>query len=261
MTADLTSRLLSDPTSLHRFYQSFGLDSTKFYSGRGQWNITEFFPDTPIKMLKDVFEALKLYDLVELLERVTKPRTLHPALSLKEIENLQDASNRPTTFYGKAEVLIIQSDEADVGNNAERIGSFFKALNAQTQVTILKPQINLLRVPDVYRSVTDLKTDFLRTVPLPKLPKMLQTRHVPRKIEVKRRSASDGGTSSSYYDMIGTAPDVDRLTREEEKELLMAVSTTIYRWVAQANEDCVEEANDKGWLTFIVAFSYLERNP
>ena len=264
MTADLTSRLLSDPTSLHRFYQSFGLDSTKFYSGRGQWSITEFFPDTPIKMLKDVFEALKLYDLVELLERVTKPRTLHPALSLKEIENLQAASNRPTTFYSKAEVLIIQSDEADVGNNAERIGSFFKALNAQTQVTIVKPQINLLRVPDVPRSVikvTDLEADFLRMVPLPKIPKMLHTRHVPRKIEVKRRSASDGGTSSGYYDMIGTAPDVDRLAREEEKELLMAVSTTIYQWVAKANEDWVEEANDKGWLTSIVAFEARERNP
>lgn len=265
MTADLTSRLLSDPTSLHRFYQSFELDSTKFYSGRGQWSITEFFPDTPIKMLKDVFEALKLYDLVELLERVTKPRTLHPALSLKEIENLQDASNRPTTFYSKAEVLIIQSDEADVGNNAERIGSFFKALNAQTQVTIVKPQINLLRVPDVPRSlnkVMDLKADFLRMVPLPKISKMLHTRHVPRKIEVKRRSASeDGVTSSGYYDMIGTAPDVDRLAREEEKELLMAVSTTIYQWVAKANEDWVEEANDKGWLTSIVAFEARERNP
>ena len=137
MTTELTSRLLSDPTALDRFYRSFGLDSTKFYSRRGQWSITEFFPDTPIKMLKEVFEALKLYDLVELLERVTKPRTLHPALSLKEIETLQDASNRPTKFYNKAEVLIIQNDEGVVGNNAEKIGTFFKTLNSQTQVTTL----------------------------------------------------------------------------------------------------------------------------
>ena len=146
MTTELTSRLLSDPTALDRFYRSFGLDSTKFYSRRGQWSITEFFPDTPIKMLKEIFEALKLYDLVELLERVTKPRTLHPALSLKEIETLQDASNRPTKFYSKAEVLIIQNDENVVGNNAEKIGTFFKALNSQTQVTSLsmEPRKELL---------------------------------------------------------------------------------------------------------------------
>ena len=146
MTTELTSRLLSDPTALDRFYRSFGLDSTKFYSRRGQWSITEFFPDTPIKMLKEVFEALKLYDLVELLERVTKPRTLHPALSLKEIETLQDASNRPTKFYSKAEVLIIQNDENVVGNNAEKIGTFFKALNSQTKVTSLsiEPRKELL---------------------------------------------------------------------------------------------------------------------
>lgn len=146
MTTELTSRLLSDPTALDRFYRSFGLDSTKFYSRRGQWSITEFFPDTPIKMLKEVFEALKLYDLVELLERVTKPRTLHPALSLKEIETLQDASDRPTKFYSKAEVLIIQSDENVVGNNAEKICTFFRALNSQTQVTSLsmEPRKKLL---------------------------------------------------------------------------------------------------------------------
>ena len=146
MTTELTSRLLSDPTALDRFYRSFGLDSTKFYSRRGQWSITEFFPDTPIKMLKDVFEALKLYDLVELLERVTKPRTLHPALSLKEIETLEDASNRPAKFYNKAEVLIIQNDEDIVGNNVEKIGTFFKTLNSQTQVTTLRmePREDLL---------------------------------------------------------------------------------------------------------------------
>ena len=146
MTTELTYRLLSDPTALDRFYRSFGLDTTKFYSRRGQWSITEFFPDTPIKMLKEIFEALKLYDLVELLERVTKPRTLHPALSLKEIATLQDVSDRPTKFYSKAEVLIIQNDENVVGNNAEKIGTFFKALNSQTLVNLLsmEPRKKLL---------------------------------------------------------------------------------------------------------------------
>ena len=137
MTTELTSRLLGDPTALDRFYRAFGLDSTKFYSRREQWSIRELFPETPIKMLKEVFEALKLYDLVELLERATKPRTLHPALSLKEIETLQDASDRPTKFYSKAEVLIIHVNENVARNDAEKIGTFFKVLNSQTQVTSL----------------------------------------------------------------------------------------------------------------------------
>ena len=158
MTTELSSRLLSDPTALDRFYRSFGLDSRKFNSRRGQWSITEFFPDTPIKMLKEIFEALKLYDLVELLERVTKPRTLHPALSLKEIETLQDASNRPTKFYSKAEVLIIQNDENVVGNNAEQIGTFFKALNSRTQVTSLSMERQKEVLGELYRLRRETQT-------------------------------------------------------------------------------------------------------
>ena len=141
---------------MDRFYRSFGLNRGKILSRQGQWIITEFFPDTPIKMLKEVFEALKLYDLVEVLERVTKPRTLHPALSLKEIETLQDASDRPTKFYSKAEVLIIHNDEIVAGNNAEKIGTFFKALNSQTQVTSLsmEPRKKLLDELDWLRQET-----------------------------------------------------------------------------------------------------------
>lgn len=91
-------------------------------------------------MLKEIFEALKLYDLVELLERVTKPRTSSCSFAKR------NASNRRTKFYSKAEVLIIQNDENVVGNNAEKIGTFSKALNPQTQVTSLsmEPRKELL---------------------------------------------------------------------------------------------------------------------
>lgn len=138
VTAELTSKLRSDPVTLERFYQSFGLDPKKL-SARGLSNIGEFFPDTPVKLLKDVFEALRLYDLVELLEKVKKPRTLRPALSLKEIEKLPNISDRPTKFYSKAQVLIIEySDSAATGDDADRIGSFFKVLNPLSQVTTLR---------------------------------------------------------------------------------------------------------------------------
>ena len=147
VTAELTSKLRSDPVTLERFYQSFGLDPKKL-SARGLRNIGEFFPDTPVKLLKEVFEALRLYDLVELLEKVTKPRTLRPALSLKEIEKLPNVNDRPTKFYSKAQVLIIEySGSAATDDDAERVGSFFKVLNPWSQVTTLraKPPGELLR--------------------------------------------------------------------------------------------------------------------
>lgn len=137
MTTELTSRLQNDPVALERFYRSFGLDPGKLRT-RGLSDIKELFPDTPVKMLKDVCEALQLCDLVELLDKVTKPRALRPALPLKEIEKLPRANNRPIKIFTQAEVLIINfsgNDGADCG--AENFGSFFKVLNTQNQVTTL----------------------------------------------------------------------------------------------------------------------------
>ena len=142
VTAEMTSRLQSDKVALVRFYKSYGLDRDKLYPERLR-NISEFFPDTPVKVLKDVFEALQLYDLVELLEKV-KPRTLRPALSLKEIGKLS-SDPRPTKFYTKAEVLIIDYTTRATDNNVERMGSFFKAFNSRTAVTTLtaKPAMEI----------------------------------------------------------------------------------------------------------------------
>lgn len=52
---------------------------------------------------------------------------------MKEIEKLPNANNRPTKFFTKAEVLII--DNSDDGDESpQNFGSFFKALNPQYQV-------------------------------------------------------------------------------------------------------------------------------
>lgn len=252
MTTELTSRLLRDPNALDRFYRSFGLDNTKFSSRRGQWSITEFFPDTPIKMLKEVFGALHLYDLVELLERVTKPRTLHPALSLKEIENLQDASNRPTKFYSKAKVLIIHNDEGIVGNNAEKIGTFFKALNSQTQVTTLSmdPQKELLEELLLLRRETEQRMEPLSpwtrvpsdypTVPTTSWPHSYFFGHTVLVEESQQRM------KENYTKMMQKKEKEEELKKINEK-FLMAISTTIDKWV--------EHANDEGWLTSLALFN------
>ena len=59
------------------------------------------------------------------------------------IEKLSNVSNRPTKVYSKAEVLIIEFCEGpstaanNDRNDAERVGSFFKALNSQNEITTL----------------------------------------------------------------------------------------------------------------------------
>ena len=141
MTEELTFRLNRNKDIQNQFYRSFGLHPDLPYDELT--NIRNIFPDTPVKMLKEVFEALQLFDFAELLEKATKPRTLRPALPLKEIEKLSNVSNRPTKVYSKAEVLIIELCEGpqtaadNDRNDAERFGSFFKALNSQNEITTL----------------------------------------------------------------------------------------------------------------------------
>ena len=117
MTKEFTSRLQNDPVAQERFYRSFGLDSRKLRI-RGLSDIKELFPDTPVKMLKEVCEA--------------------PALPLKEIEKLPSANYRPTKIYTKAEVLIIRcSGKEGEDYGSEKFGHFFKLLNTKNQVTEL----------------------------------------------------------------------------------------------------------------------------
>ena len=139
VTAELAWRLQADPVALERFCKSFGLDSSQVkFATTTLWKLREFFPDTSVKSLKDILKTLKLYDLVEILEEATKPRALRPRLSLKEIENLTaDVKNRPTKFYNRAEVLIINFFESDPKEGAERIGTFFQDINSKNRVTAL----------------------------------------------------------------------------------------------------------------------------
>ena len=141
LTEELTSKLNRNKDVLNRFYRSFGLDPDLLHDELDRRNIGKIFPDTPVKLLKEVFEALKLYDFAEFLEKATKPRTLRPALPLKEIEKLSSVGNRPTKVYSKAKVLIVdvcEACETSADNDVETVGSFFKAQNSRNEVTTLK---------------------------------------------------------------------------------------------------------------------------
>ena len=98
-------------------------------------------------MLKDVFEALQLYDLLELLEikSAIKPlRSLQLAYTLDEIKKLNGVADLPTTYHSCGAVLIITGDKNV--SSASAIKTFFTDLDDKSDVTeILTQNIPTLR--------------------------------------------------------------------------------------------------------------------
>ena len=54
LTGELTSKLNRNKDVLNRFYRSFGLDPDLLHDELDRTNIGTIFPDTPVKLLKDV---------------------------------------------------------------------------------------------------------------------------------------------------------------------------------------------------------------
>ena len=134
--SELERRLESDEDAKKLVCQSFGINPShlppKFSS------VFSLFPDTPVKLLKNVFEALQLYDLLELLEQQTKSftaRSLRLALTLDEIKKLRNTTDRPTTFHSCGAVLIFVDDEDE--SNVIGIKTFFTDLDTKSDVTII----------------------------------------------------------------------------------------------------------------------------
>ena len=146
---ELTRRMDVDPVAAIHIYESFGIPGhiTSSLRARGLFAL---FPDTPVKLLRDVFEALDLLDLVELLDEEPKPsnsRSLRSVLSLDEIRKLRNTDKRPTTYLSKAAVLILTRDEEYA---VRETVEFFKDINSYSTVTILTYQELLLMFNRLY---------------------------------------------------------------------------------------------------------------
>ena len=113
-------------------------------------NIFTLFPDTPVKLLKDVLEALQLYDLVDLLSEKPRPvRSLRLALPLHEIEKLRKTADlRPTTYHSSIAVLIIADEEH---SDIKELKNFFKGLNSKSDVTIIECRNALITELEIER--------------------------------------------------------------------------------------------------------------
>ena len=133
--SEIQGRLERDHDAFKRVLQSFGISKTPLRL-RNFFGFFQLFPDTPVKMLKDVFEALQLYDLLELLEiqSAIKPhRSLQLAYTLDEIKKLNGVSDLPTTYHSCGAVLIITDDEEVSGASA--IKTLFTDLVNKSDVT------------------------------------------------------------------------------------------------------------------------------
>ena len=142
----IQERLERDLDAFKRVLQSFGI-TEKTSRRRNLSSIFQLFPDTPVTMLKDVFEASQLYDLLELLESKSaiKPhRSLQLAYTLDEIKKLNGVADLPTTYHSCGAVLIITDDENV--SSASAIKTFFTDLDNKSDVTeILTQEIPTLR--------------------------------------------------------------------------------------------------------------------
>lgn len=152
---ELKWRLENDPAAKKWFSESFGLTRTL---SKVLQDIDKLFPDTPAKLLKDVFEALELYDLVDLMEKA-KPRTLRPAFPLREIRKTLDASRRPTRFYSKAAVLIIDTEADPAASKVQNIGSFFQGFDSRSRVTTVS-LTSLIRVCAMIKEWREIERNF-----------------------------------------------------------------------------------------------------
>ena len=145
-------KLSADRVGLERVFRFFGLKvdfrpSRHFPSMR---QIAHSFPNTPVDLMRQCFEALQMYDLVDLLEKAVKTISLRPVLSSGEVETLR-TGNLPTKSHNNVVVLVV-NDSADKDLN-QKIEVFFKELNSQNDVTV----IGSSRSEEKLKELNDLK--------------------------------------------------------------------------------------------------------
>ena len=145
-------KLSADRVGLERVFRFFGLkvDFRPFRHVSCVRQIAHSFPNTPVDLMRQCFEALQMYDLVDLLEKAVKTSSLRPVLSSGEVETLR-TSNLPTKSHNNVVVLVV-NDSADKDLN-QKIEGFFKELNSQNDVTV----IGSSRSEEKLKELRDLK--------------------------------------------------------------------------------------------------------
>ena len=152
-------KLSADRVGLDRVFRFFGLkvDFRPSSHVSCMRQIAHSFPNTPVDLMRQCFEALQMYDLVDLLEKAVKTISLRPVLSSGEVETLR-TGNLPTKSHNNVVVLVV-NESADKDLN-QKIEGFFKELNSQNDVTVIgssRSEEKLKELSDLQRKQMDLK--------------------------------------------------------------------------------------------------------
>ena len=174
-------KLSADTVGLERVFRFFGLkvDFRPSSHVSCMRQLAHSFPNTPVDLMRQCFEALQMYDLVDLLEKAVKTISLRPVLSSGEVETLR-TGNLPTKSHNNVVVLVV-NDSADKDLN-QKIEGFFKELNSQNDVTVIgssRSEEKLKELRDfkwnqmvLKRNQTDLKRNQTRLKQLSEVAKM-----------------------------------------------------------------------------------------
>ena len=167
-------KLSADKVGLDRVFRFFGLkvDFRPSSHVSCMRQIAHSFPNTHVDLMRQCFEALQMYDLVDLLEKAVKTSSLRPVLSSGEVETLR-TGNLPTKSHNNVVVLVV-NDSADKDLN-QKIEGFFKELNSQNDVTVIgssRSEEKLKELRDLKRNQMDLKRNQMRLKRLSEVAKI-----------------------------------------------------------------------------------------
>ena len=167
-------KLSVDEVGLNRVFRFFGLkvDFRPSSSVSCMRRIAHSFPNTPVDLMRQCFEALQMYDLVDLLEKAVKTISLRPVLSSGEVETLR-TGDLPTKSHNNVVVLVV-NESADKDLN-QKIEGFFKELNSQNDVTVIgssRSEEKLKELRDLKRNQMDLKWNQMRLKRLSEMAKI-----------------------------------------------------------------------------------------
>ena len=222
-------KLSADKVGLDRVFQFFGLkvDFRRSSHVSCMRQIAHSFPYTPVDLMRQCFEALQMYDLVDLLEKAVKTSSLRPVLSSGEVETLR-TGNLPTKSHNNVVVLVV-NDSADKDLN-QKIEGFFKELNSQNDVTV----IGSSRLEEKLKQLRDLKRNQMR---LKQLNEAVKIREMYRS-KSRKLTWDDvvSGVAQLGKEIAMTKPLVEEQLKASE-EIKLIITSTMDNWI-----------QNQGWL-------------
>ena len=228
-------KLSADTVGLERVFRFFGLkvDFRPSSHVSCMRQIAHSFPNTPVDLMRQCFEALQMYDLVDLLEKAVKTISLRPVLSSGEVETLR-TGNLPTKSHNNVVVLVV-NESADKDLN-QKIEGFFKELNSQNDVTVIgssRSEEKLKEMRDLKRNQMDWKR---KQMHVKQLREMLEIGKNHWLLTAKKRKLDDELFKTKFEiarlekEIAMNKPLVEELLKENE-ETKTIITATMDNWI------------------------------